>query len=467
MADDERIRTLLWAAAAIEDSRPAPVDRLVAVGRRSVHRRRVAVAALAVLATAAVVVVPTVVITNHSHHLTATGPTDPATPSPVSTSTVPTSPSPLASMTAYPTTGPGTAASLAHAHWSVLPDAPITGRSGAASVWTGQLLLVWGGDTDKGEAGDGASYDPAARTWQLLPAAPLGPRSGVASAWTGSQWFLWGGQRGLTPESDGALYDPATRTWSSLPPGPLSGRRGATAVWNGSEILVLGGEWGSGRLTSPTDSAAYNPATRQWRLLAPNPALPAFDVHFVAATATGQHVYVADNWSNSGSGMSGVALSTYDAAADMWAPVAVPGDSHSINQLIWTGRDLLDPPSQIWCGMCSHPGPSGEKGHRLPLGEGAWTAMPHGPLDDFTPFEVWTGAALVVPPVGGSSSGPSGTVSPGDAAAWDATTNRWVTLPPAPAAARGSMALWTGRELLVWGLAAGALSGNAVGASLG
>ncbi|MDQ1725708.1 MAG: hypothetical protein QOG52_2736 [Frankiaceae bacterium] len=444
MADDERIRTLLRAAALGEPS-SAPVDRLVASGRRSVRRRRIAIAALTACAIAGVVVVPTVLLSHDPRPNSASGP---KTPHPVM---------PLATVPAYPTTGPGTAEALAHAKWTALPPAPIEWREVPASVYTGRELLVWGGLTETGPVGDGASYDPTARKWQLLPTAPIGARTGSATAWTGSQWFVWGGRNGSDALADGALYDAASGTWSSLPPGPLSGRGEATAVWTGSEVLVFGGSGDIGG-ANPTDAAAYDPATRAWRLLGRNPAMPAYDMHQVTAVAVGPTIYVADMWgrtvrSTDGKTVTGttagVVLSAYDVASDTWAPAPGPPlAGHGVNQLIWTGREVIAPASPGWCDACSGLAPMNEQGHRFALPAAAWDELPHGPIDDFWPTDVWTGAALVAPPTGGMSGE---TVMPGDAAAWDPVRNSWVRLPRAPVGAMNAVAAWTGTQLLVWG----------------
>ena len=69
---------------------------------------------------------------------------------------------------AAPTYGSRSAASLASARWTSLPDAPIEGRRSAVGAWTGSQMLVWGGVSTTSPQrllGDGASYDPTARRW--------------------------------------------------------------------------------------------------------------------------------------------------------------------------------------------------------------------------------------------------------------------------------------------------------------
>jgi len=69
-------------------------------------------------------------------------------------------------------------------------------------------------------------------------------------------------------------------------------------------------------------------------------------------------------------------------------------------------------------------------------------------VDDDVAQSVWTGRALI----SFNSQGSEGNVALGSAAVWDPAADRWTSLPRAPALAElGSPAVWTGKELLVWG----------------
>ncbi len=116
-------------------------------------------------------------------------------------------------------------------------------RSGHAAVWTGQKMLIWGGQGGGAFLGDGAAYDPVADTWSAVAAtnAPL-PRSNPSAVWTGQEMLIFGGDTSGGPTADGAAYDPLANQWRPLSSAgnPLA-RSGATAVWSGSELLVFGG----------------------------------------------------------------------------------------------------------------------------------------------------------------------------------------------------------------------------------
>lgn len=230
-----------------------------------------------------------------------------------------------------------------------LPPPPLEPRTVPVTVWTGREIVVWGGFLDGQNTGlpgpsvhysDGAAYDPASRTWRTMSESPLPggldppewppPPRGV---WTGSELLVIQGGRaaawdpatdrwrdvadppadadtaGAAMTLDGTLdlvatgdeviqlrprsasaWDPVGDQWSPLPDPPIEIWQGA-AVWTGDEILVLGTTSPSGYsgFPQPTEGAAYDPETRQWR------TLPSTDLVRTATAAwTGSQVLVVD-----------------------------------------------------------------------------------------------------------------------------------------------------------------------------
>lgn len=115
---------------------------------------------------------------------------------------------------------------------------------------------------------------------------------------------------------------------------------------------------------------------------------------------------------------------------------------------VWTGREMI-----VWGGA------TGVHGERL-LGDGAaydpqaasWRRLPPSPLSARTAHvAVWTGREMVV--WGGYVSlGIGNFRAAADGAAYDPATNAWRLLPAAPLVARvAPIAVWTGREFLVVG----------------
>lgn len=124
---------------------------------------------------------------------------------------------------------------------------------------------------------DGARLgSPLPGVWEKIASAPLAGRFGAAAVWTGSEVLVWGGT-GAQPYADGALYDPARRVWRAVARSPLGPRVEPAAVWSGSEVIIAGGralsEAGSGGAHARplTDAAAYDPASDTWRTLPPLP----------------------------------------------------------------------------------------------------------------------------------------------------------------------------------------------------
>ena len=185
--------------------------------------------------------------------------------------------------------GSGFAADLAAGSWSAIPTAPLSPRSFATVVWTGSQLVVWGGATTIGDnqvpTSNGAVWNEATGTWHAMAPSPLSSREGAAGVWDGHGVLIWGGDNaGQHPKSyrmfvDGAIYDPEDNTWQLLANSPLSARTRATATWTGSEVLVVGGGALDAPATGPPSTAlsvaAFSPSTGRWESLPRFPGAPA------------------------------------------------------------------------------------------------------------------------------------------------------------------------------------------------
>ncbi len=115
----------------------------------------------------------------------------------------------------------------------------------------------------------------------------------------------------------------------------------------------------------------------------------------------------------------------------------------------WTGSEVL-----VWGGLGDR-----EARGALALGDGAanhpdrdrWRPLPGAPLSPrHGAVGVWTGAELVVWGGAGQPGRSPGTFS--DGAAYDPVTDRWRRLAPAPLSGRTApAAVWTGRDVVIWG----------------
>jgi N-acetylneuraminic acid mutarotase len=117
------------------------------------------------------------------------------------------------------------------------------------AIWTGTEMIVWGGRTGDFNSPDGllntgGRYNPANDSWQPTSAVGVpSQRFYHTAVWTGSLMIVWGGYTpGNMPTHTGARYSPTTDTWQ-----PTSNLRAASdraqhvAVWTGTQMIVWGG----------------------------------------------------------------------------------------------------------------------------------------------------------------------------------------------------------------------------------
>lgn len=147
------------------------------------------------------------------------------------------------------------------------------------AVWSGEAMIVWGGENLGQYMNTGGLYDPVIDEWAPTPltGAPAA-RAGNSAVWTGSQMIVWGGRSITAPYMNtGGLYDPVSNTWQATPlTGAPSARFGHTAVWTGSLMIVWGGDVASitpsaaldrqGALGAVTNTGGrYSPTTNSWQ----------------------------------------------------------------------------------------------------------------------------------------------------------------------------------------------------------
>ena len=133
--------------------------------------------------------------------------------------------------------------------------------------------------------------------WRTIAPSPLPVGLPVAAVWTGEELVVLGGEGGPAPGAPpgAAAYDPAADQWRSLPPMPVT-LSAATALWTGSEVVVIGAplrpdELPADQATRPS-ALAYDPAGDRWRALpAPPLASPPLAV---TAVWTGQDIVAWD-----------------------------------------------------------------------------------------------------------------------------------------------------------------------------
>ena len=354
------------------------------------------------------------------------------------------------------------------AAWTPLPPAGLAPRTGMTFVSTGRGMILWGGSG----LNDGAMFELPASTWKPLSASPLAGRNNASAVWTGSKMIVFGGLgrtetcRPNCAFNDGASYDPASDRWTPIAPSPVAGRSGHSAVWVQDRMVVWGGATEGGKATA--DGASYDPATDAWTVLPPAPLEPRIS-HRTVDTAHRMLVWGG----SSGEGQTGRYFSDgaiYSPADNAWTPMAPypqtrESGARDTFSSVWTGEKML-----VWggynrnetCNPCNL-----DDGAAYDLRNNSWQLMSPSPLSGRGGHRaVWTGREMVV-------WGGFNTTELNDGATYNPESDTWVQLPQSPLLTRqGQAMVWAGDRAIIWGghgphgEGAGAQANHADGAML-
>jgi N-acetylneuraminic acid mutarotase len=223
------------------------------------------------------------------------------------------------------------------------------GRIDHTAVWTGSRMVVWGGyyyDGADHELNTGGRYDPSTDTWASTSTGANVPsaRDLHTAVWTGSLMVVWGGWNGVDLESTGGRYDPVANTWATTSTTDVpAGVELHTAVWTGSRMVVWGGWDGYGDVGT---GGRYDPVLDSWTYTSPVDAPSPRDSH--SAVWTGSRMVV---WGGGFyDGFDFLAVDTgawYDPAADSWTPMSTTGApaARFYHTAVWTGALMI-----VWGG---------------------------------------------------------------------------------------------------------------------
>ncbi|HEV2759371.1 MAG TPA: hypothetical protein VGV86_07370 [Acidimicrobiales bacterium] len=286
----------------------------------------------------------------------------------------------------------------------------------------------------------------AAGAWRVLPAGGLTGRSEPSVVWTRKSMIIWGGEADAGVRGDGASFDLPSEKWTPLPAAPIAPRRSHSAVWTGTKMLVYGGTGISApcvQICALGDGAAYDAITGAWTALAPAPLAP----------RSGHRAVWLQNrmvvWGGAGEG--GAALAdgaSYDPVSDSWVALPPsPLEARAGHGAVATTHRLL-----VWGGSSEVGGRNLTDGAVFTPATNSWTPMAAAPAslsgrDSFA--AVWTGRQMLV---WGGRSGACTPCFQSDGAAYDETSDSWTPMAPSPLSGRaGTGAVWTGRDMLIWG----------------
>ncbi|HEU5179852.1 MAG TPA: MopE-related protein, partial [Candidatus Polarisedimenticolia bacterium] len=312
------------------------------------------------------------------------------------------------------------------------------GRFGHSAVWTGSVMLIWGGQSYGGFLNPGGQYEPATDTWS--PISALGqpnPRSSHSAIWTGSRMLVWGGAGYVGPNfvhlNTGGLYDPVTNTWSATSTlNAPSARLDHSAIWTGTRMIVWGGMADSVENTG----RSYDPVGDTWGNVATMNAPSARKGH--QAIWTGSRMIVWGGGFNTGG--------SYNPANDHWSPTSTTNapSARSGSTAVWTGSKMI-----VWGGLPTAGGVSVNTGGQYDPAGNSWT--PTSSTQEVTAridhTAVWTGNEMII--WGGSEQN----LRVNTGGRYNPTSDSWTptTLSGAPAARAVHVAVWTGNKMVVWG----------------
>ena len=333
------------------------------------------------------------------------------------------------------------------------PPAGFAARWRAASVAMGKSVFIWGGSDSSGAVLDsGAIYSPVTDTWTLLAKDAQTPTARVlaTAVWTGSVVVVFGGSdaSGATPYNDGAVYDPAQSAWLTMPTAGKA-RSSALGLWDGTRAIFWGGIGAAGAAVSGADR--FDLTNWSASSLSGDPGA-------VVAPASG--------WDGTALYLQGgligaarsVQLSSYTDATDTWAsPSNVSGPSARSNAfgvwdgaafVVWGGRDdagTLRPDGKYrfgvnWTALSATGAPT------------ARMAVPrrHGWI-----FPI--GRALIAMFGGQTSLAGAGTFTT-TGATYDVINAKWGAVAAWPSGEQHDygVGVWTGDEFVLWGGRTGA-----------
>lgn len=226
----------------------------------------------------------------------------------------------------------------------------LAGAGVIAALLAGSLRWIWHDDNDRGEE------QVHAAGWHNLPEIPLSPRSNPLYEWTGQEVVVLGGNTvdhddpAAHPLSDGAAYNPDTGSWRMLPDAPFPAPPlGPQGVWTGKELVVVASPCIDRRVVEEEDSepicdpgglagAAFDPESNQWREI----AVPA------GGPDPQERDYGALGWT----GVEAVfeirqTFQAYDPAEDTWRTLPEPVFEPRLvcvdtgGMLAWTATDFI------------------------------------------------------------------------------------------------------------------------------
>jgi N-acetylneuraminic acid mutarotase len=349
-----------------------------------------------------------------------------------------------------------------HNFWTpiTLENAP-SPRKWASAVWTGNKLIVWGGEDENTYVNTGGIYDTISNNWAPITTTGVPTRRASCPAvWTGNptgtgEMIIWGGSYGGPPMFNDGIYNPNTDSWRLITTTNTPELRTShTAIWTGSpaeggtgEMIIWGGLDSFG--VNLNTGYAYDPVLDTWSTITTTNAPISRSYH--TAVWTGSEMII---WGGYGAGPTVFNTGArYNPITDIWTPITttdapLPRCNHTA---IWTGSEMI-----VWGGAGASSGTITNTGARYNPITDIWTPITttDAPLPRCNHTAIWTGSEMIV--WGGYGAD---LIVFNTGGIYDPQTDTWsdISITNAPSARLYHIAVWTGTppngtgEMIIWG----------------
>ncbi len=214
--------------------------------------------------------------------------------------------------------------------------------------------------------------------------------------------------------------------------------RQAATLWTGSKWIIYSGSAIAGGYAS--DGAIFDPALNSWTPMSTVGApTPRNEINFIWSGTKGIF------WGgHNGNPLTGGAL--YDPVANQWSAMGTVNEPQARNRFrgVWTGSEMF-----VWGGeLVNNINNNPNNGGLYSPATNGWRTLPAAPIAgrrDYNAF--WTGSEVLV--WGGVAAG----TYKNDGALYNPVSNTWRAMSTvnAPTAREAGMAVFTGKEFIVWG----------------
>ncbi|MCX7544978.1 Kelch repeat-containing protein [Marinicella gelatinilytica] len=319
-------------------------------------------------------------------------------------------------------------------------DYVLQGRRWHTAIWTGNEMIIWGGNYYEGIAiylSSGYRYDPITDTWAVMSKVNAPSERKLHTAvWNGNEMIVWGGRKFDKVYNNGAKYNPNTDSWSDINTiSSPTARASHTAIIANNEMIVWGGSDNNGLVNT---GARYDIFNDTWQNISTNNAPIGRAQHSVVWTGNEMIVWGGQIYDSINGGVQGTETGgRYNPLSNSWVATSLTnaplssGNGFS-DSAIWTGNEMIVPAS------------GGGKKYN-PVSD-YWLDInsTNAPLDAFEENIVWTGTEMIV----------WQSIDLGGGGRYNPVSDQWTTMNTNGEPSLrlyGATSVWTGEEMIIWG----------------